>query len=339
MNRALVFGASGQLGLAVIRELLAQGWAVTAVAQHRAALVREIFRSGVQTVEQEKRSRSQLLPSLGHTFDAVFDPTCYTADDAVDLLREHARFGSLVTVSSCSVYADAAGRSLDEAADTGFPEFGAPMSEGTATVAAGKATYSTRKVAMEHVFRDSNSAVTILRPCAIHGPHATHPREWWLVKRALDGRKHIPISYDGDSMFHTSSAQGIASLAVLCMERPATRVLNVADPRALTVKQIAKAIEAHLGKAVPLQPFAGPPNGSVGASPWSTPRPYVLDCRVARALGWDGGPKYEAAVKPTLDWLLDLHMRGNWMESLTGFARYAHDPFDYAAEDEWLAKR
>jgi nucleoside-diphosphate-sugar epimerase len=333
MKQALVFGAGGQLGLAVIAELLSQGWNVTAAARHRAALVHSMFGRRVTLVEQGRMSRAQLLPSLGTVFDAVFDPTCYTADDAVDALREKARFGSLIAVSSCSVYSDAQGRSLDEAGQTGFPVFDGPMSESTSTVASGSPTYSTHKMAMEHVFRDSDCDVTILRPCAIYGPHATHPREWWLVKRALDGRVRIPIAYDGLSVFHTSSVQGIASLARLCMEKPAARVLNVADPFAPTIVEIAMAIEQHLGRPVALRPFSGAPRGSVGGSPWSTPLPYVLDCGTARSLGWDGGPAYEIAVKLTLDWLVSVYQQGNWQALLTGFARYSDDPFDYAAED------
>ena len=38
--------------------------------------------------------------------------------------------------------------------------------------------------------------------------HATHPREWWFIKRALDGREAIPVAYAGKSVFHTSSARG-----------------------------------------------------------------------------------------------------------------------------------
>jgi hypothetical protein len=55
------------------------------------------------------------------------------------------RVGALVVVSSASVYRDAAGRTLDEAAASGFPELPVPIPETQPTVEPGAATYSTRK--------------------------------------------------------------------------------------------------------------------------------------------------------------------------------------------------
>lgn len=57
---------------------------------------------------------------------------------------------SLVVVSSSSVYADVKGRSLDEAAETGFSVSSADDRR-NGNVKAGSETYSTLKVAMENV--------------------------------------------------------------------------------------------------------------------------------------------------------------------------------------------
>ena len=54
------------------------------------------------------------------------------------------------------------------------------------------------------------AAVSILRRGAIHGIGARHPREWYFVKRGLDGRRHLPLEYGGGSVFATSSTTGIA---------------------------------------------------------------------------------------------------------------------------------
>jgi nucleoside-diphosphate-sugar epimerase len=94
--------------------------------------------------------------------------------------------GALVVVVSSSVYRDNEGRTLDEAAQNGFPEFPDPIAETHPTVTPGDATYSTRKVALEHLLLDEATIpVTVLRPAAIHGPGSIHPREWWFVKRRL----------------------------------------------------------------------------------------------------------------------------------------------------------
>ena len=141
---------------------------------------------------------------------------------------------------------------------------------------------------MEH----ARTPVTILRPCAVYGRHARALRESWFLKRMHDGRAQIPIAYNGDSTFHTSSTAGIAAGIECALRSPENSVLNVADPHALSVPEIGDAISAVLGKPLPIHPFDGGPVGSVGRTPWSVPRLYVLDTQRANALGWDGGKDY-----------------------------------------------
>jgi len=333
MAKVLVFGATGQLGRAVAQTALHAGWKVIAVTRGRS----EHLPQGVEALVVGNQTRSQIIRALGTSVDVAFDPTAYDEADAADLLAASAHFGAAVVVSSCSVYADAQGRSLDEAAQNGFPRFDTAMTEATPRVPPGPQTYSTRKVAMENIFRASPLPITILRPCAIYGKYATHPREWWLIKRALDGRQHIPIAYSGESIFHTSSAEGVGCLAELCMQKPAHRILNVADPQALTVRDIASALEVTMQLPISFYPFEGKPVGGVGASPWSVPLPYTLNCSAAKSLGWDGGQSYVEAVRETAQWLLTFKGVSDWKTRFTGFANYIHDPFDYAAEDLFLS--
>jgi nucleoside-diphosphate-sugar epimerase len=334
MAKALVFGATGQLGSALIDPLLDKGWKVTAVTRSRPEQLEHLKVRGVEIIVAENKSHSEIIDK---PYDTVFEPTAYNSDDAKSLLKANSMFGSAVVVSSCSVYADAKGRSLDEAAIGGFPEFSKPMTEDTPTVSAGDETYSTRKVAMENVLRGSKQQITILRPCAIYGRYSTHPREWWLIKRALDGRKKIPIAYNAESIFHTSNAAGIASLTEICMSSPNQRILNVADPKPLTIREIASALEAASELKINLHPFAGTPVGSVGDTPWSTPLPYILDCSRAKTLGWDGGMEYIDAVTDLVTWLMTFKDNANWRSQFKSYANYSDDPFDYAAEDRFMA--
>jgi nucleoside-diphosphate-sugar epimerase len=286
------------------------------------------------------KSRAAVLHEIGHPVDAVFDPTAYDEADAADLLQARSRFGGLVAVSSASVYAAPDGRSLVEASQSGLDELGGPIAEDAPTVPAGDSSYARRKVALEQALLSSGMAVSILRPCAVYGLQSSHPREWWLIKRALDRRRAIPVAYEGRSVFHTSSAYGVAQLAALCLERPEPRVLNVGDDDAPSVLQIAAAISRTTGLDLPLSPFAGAPVGPshVGSTPWSSEHRFVLDTARARSLGWDGG-SYRNHVADVCEWVLGVARAGDWRARFTGFASYGYDPFDYAAEDDLLASR
>ncbi|HEY4031913.1 MAG TPA: NAD(P)-dependent oxidoreductase [Caulobacteraceae bacterium] len=334
MPSALIFGAAGQLGSALAERLLSSGWQVWAVTREG----RTPPSAGARPVDGTGKSRAAVIQDLGRPVDAVFDPTAYGEADAQDLLRARAHFGGLAVVSSASVYADAEGRSLVASSQSGATGSGDPIPEGAPTVQPGDGGYAARKVALEQALLASGAPVTILRPCAIHGLHSTHPREWWFIKRALDGRRAIPVAYGGRSVFHTSSARGVAELAALCLEAPGRRVLNVADDDAPSVVQIAAAIAEATGLSLPLAPFQGAPVGlsHVGSTPWSTEHPFVLDTTAAKTLGWSGGT-YRERLGETCRWVLEVARKGGWKAQFSTFSAYGYDPFDYAAEDELLA--
>jgi nucleoside-diphosphate-sugar epimerase len=52
--------------------------------------------------------------------------------------------------------------------------------------------YGTNKVAAEIALRESGAPVSILRASRIHGIGGSPQREWFVVKRLLDGRHRIP---------------------------------------------------------------------------------------------------------------------------------------------------
>lgn len=330
MRRALVLGASGQMARALVPMLAAQGWAVDAVTRAGRALPPELLPCARHKPGAD--SRAQMIRD-GKGYDAVFDPMAFDADCAADLLDARDDVGHYCVISTASVYADVAGRSLEQAGETGFPEFPRDISETQATVRPGKG-YSAGKVALEHAFRDA--PVTILRPCAIYGIGARHPREWWFVKRALDGRTRVPLVDAGQNIFHTSSAKGIASLAAFCLQHGHQGTFNVADPQALTVTQIAKEIAVTMGHRFSLIPVDDLPASlsHIGYTPWSVEKPMRLSTARARALGWDGGPTYQSQLPAYCRWMAGH--ADSWTTDFPAFFAYGHDVFDYAGEDRVL---
>jgi nucleoside-diphosphate-sugar epimerase len=339
MPSALVFGSAGQLGAAVVLRLLTDGWTVWAVTREGRRPPGDLIGLGARPLDGTERSRASVIDDVGAPVDAVFDPTAYDRADAEDLLGARGKVGGLVVVSTAGVYAGADGRSLVGASQSGVDGSDKPIDEEAPTVAAGEADYFTRKAAMEQALLASGAPVSVLRPCAVHGPYATHPREWWFIKRALDGRTAIPVAYGARSIFHTSSAAGLAELAAKCMRAPESRVLNVADDDALSVREIARCIAGATGLDMPITPFEGAPVGPahVGSTPWSTAHAFVLDTARARGLGWTGG-RYRDRVGAACQWALEIVRDGDWRAQFSGFSDYGYDPFDYAAEDRLLAK-
>jgi nucleoside-diphosphate-sugar epimerase len=338
-RHAFIIGGTGQIGLALAETLLTAGWTVTVGSRGQRELPRGLAERGARTVVFDRDEAGALGRALGRGADALVDVTAYGPAHGRQLLDVQRDVGSLIAVSSSSVYRDVAGRTLDEAVANGFPALPDPVAETQPTVAPGDETYSTRKVALERVLLDAAAIpVTILRPAAIHGPGSIHPREWWFVKRMLDGRAVIPLAFDGQSRFHTTAVRNIAELARVALDLPGTRVLNIADPEAPSVAEIGAAIAAHLGYRGRFLGLAdrGFP-ATIGRTPWSVPRPFVLDTAAAWALGYRPVTTYAAAVGATCDDLAGVSPHGDWQARFPVLAGYPYDHFDYRAEDLALA--
>ncbi len=337
-RHAFVLGGTGQIGQAIANKFLASNWSVTISHRGSRPLPHDLVERGAEVVILDRNNAGDLSTALGAGADVLIDTTAYGQEHASQLIALQGSVGSFIVISSASVYRDGLGRTLDEAMRNGFPEFPNPILETHPTVDPGPTTYSTRKIALERRLLDGASIpVTVLRPCAIHGLHSRHPREWWFVKRILDRRPAIPLAYRGTSRFHTSAVANIAALAHVAAETPERRVLNIADPNPPTVAGIAALITRRLGytgRIVEVDDPSYPP--LVGRTPWSVPRPFIIDCNAALGLGYVPATTYAGAIGMTCDWLMDAG-DGNWRERYPVFASYPQDPFDYVAEDAFFS--
>jgi nucleoside-diphosphate-sugar epimerase len=344
-RRALLVGGTGQIGRAAATALAGSGWRVAVLDRGRRELPPELECLGVERVVADRDDPAALARAVGGGVDALIDAIAYSADHGRALAALGGRVGSLVVISSASVYTDEAGRTLDEATGPdGFPRFPGPVPETQATVAPGDATYSTRKAALEAVVLDAGDPpATVIRPGAIHGPGSRGAREWHFVKRALDGRPVVVLAERGRSVFHTTSAENLAELIRLAAERPGRRVLNCGDPRPPSVREIGRTIGELLGHERREVLLSGPaPAPGIGETPWSLPadRPFALAMDAAPVeLGYAPVTVYGRAVGATCAWLVEATRDRDWREVLPDLARYAEAGFDYAAEDAFLAGR
>ncbi len=339
MADALVLGGSGQIGQAAVGALLADGWDVRVLCRGTGDHAERVRGWGAEPVLGDRQDPAALDRALGAGVDVLVDAIAYDDRDAASVLAHHDRVGSAVVISSAAVYADDAGRSLET---EDFPNLPDPVDEDQATVAPGRTGYAAGKVALEQAWLAQQAVpVTVLRPGAIHGPGCVQPREWTFVKRALDRRAVRVLAYDGQSRFHTTSSAVLGELTRLAAATPGTRVLNAADPRALTVAEIGAAVHAVMGHDAQTVTFPGAVRGNVGLTPWAVPAPVVLDmAAAARELGYVAPGGYEQTVGAAIEWLLAAAAREDWRTAFPGVARMeaGRDFFDYAAEDDHLAR-
>jgi nucleoside-diphosphate-sugar epimerase len=339
MPHAFIVGGAGQIGQATAACLIESGWSVTLAHRGLRSPPSALVERGAKVVRLDRSEPHALARALGAGADALVDAVAYDRNDARQLLEVQSALGSLIVVSSSSVYRDPLGRTLDEASETGFPELPDPIGEAEPTVEPGPATYSTRKAAMERILLDGAVIpLTILRPAAVSGIGSAHAREWWFVKRMRDRRPAIPLAYRGRSRFHTASVANIAVLVRLAAGLTGQRILNVADPEALPVSAIAAEIASacgYSGRLMTLPDFDGYPP-LVGRTPWSVQRPFVLDMTAATALGYRAETGYAATVGPICDWLIRATEGKDWRALFPVLASYPYDLFDYQTEDAWL---
>ncbi|MBV7266743.1 hypothetical protein [Erythrobacter ani] len=324
MARSVAIIGAGQIGYAAARNFASVGWDVAVYARTIPDwLDPERYRFVAYVAGQEKAPGANVIVDT-IAFDegdiAAYDP------DSVD---------RLIAVSSASVYCDAEGRTLDEAAQNGFPEFAAPITEENPAVAPGSDTYSTRKVRMENCARDLfGDRATILRPCAIHGAWSRHPREWWFAKRMIDGRERIPLLVQGESVFHTTAANMIGQFAVHAGQHALGGTFNVGDANPPSVMEIGGALATLFGREVEFIPVEGT-DGVIGRTPWSVPRPFTVSLDRANESGFDVSGGYSASVGPAIEWLTKFDPAG-WSDAFPQLAAYPWDMFDYDAEDRFF---
>lgn len=339
--KAIIIGASGQIGYAFYRLLHKAGWEVVLLS--RRELPYTVDRQLTQKLSFDRYDENEFRKMMSSGADLVIDLVAFSDREAFQLLETQADYSHLIVLSSSSVYKDAHGRTLDEAATCGFPEFDTPILETNATVQAGNETYSTRKIALEEeLLSRSTNPLTVLRPCAIYGTHSQHPREWWLVKRMIDQRPIIPLAYYGESMFHSTSARSIAEVGFAAAALKGQQVINVGDKDPLSVLEIAKVIATYLGYEGRLLPIAKEEGDFkyVGMTPWSTPRPFLLNTEQATGILAASGQtltSYESSVQCYLGHLEKTGAERPWQELYPQLAAYPYPQFDYKAEDRYLA--
>jgi nucleoside-diphosphate-sugar epimerase len=329
VRRAVLIGGTGMIGRAAARALAADGWDVVAVSRSGEP-PEGLAELGVESVAADREDDGQLRTAIGSGADFVLDTVAMRREHGEQLNSLEGLVGSLVVISTASVYADDEGRAFDgEGGDP--PQLPVPILETQRTAEPGDATYSTQKAELEQTLLHGPIPATLIRACAIHGPGATNPRELFFVKRAVDGRRRVALSWNGESRFNTASVANLAELIRLAAVQPGDRLLNGGDPDAPSTLEICHAV----GDALEFEFEAVLLPADEFNNPWGVPAtsPLVVSMEAAeRELGYRPVTTYPEAVQETCAWLVGELERGrSWDDS------YIAESLDYAAEDAAIA--
>jgi nucleoside-diphosphate-sugar epimerase len=314
-------------GGAAGRGLARHGWEVVAVSRS-GELPDGLAELGVESAVADRSDDPQLRAAIGAGADVVYDSVAMNREHGEQLNGLAGLVGSLVVISTASVYADDEGKAFDgEGGDP--PQLPVPILETQRTAEPGPATYSTQKAELEQTLLHGPLPSTLVRACAVYGRGAKNPRELYFVRRAVDGRRRVALSWKGESRFNTASVANLAELIRLAAARPGDRILNGGDPDAPSTLEICHAIGNALDYE--FEPVLLPADEF--GNPWGTPNPLVVSMEAAeRELGYRPVATYPEAVRETCAWLVaELESGRSWEDS------YIAESLDYAAEDAAIA--
>lgn len=193
-----------------------------------------------------------------------------------------------------------------------------------------------RIVRTEQAVFAAHPGATHFRYPVVYGPYQLLPREWCIVRRILDGRRHVILPDDGLSLQTVGYVENLAHALLLAVDHPeraAGEIFNCGDEEVLTLRQTVEIIAAALDAE--LEIVSLPWRLAVSARPLlgqRTTTHRVMDlAKLREKLGYRDVVPARVAVARTARWLrANPPPRGGTEEiALT-------DPFDYAAEDRLI---
>ena len=321
-------GGTGPTGHHVVRGLVARGYEVAIV--HRGLHERTETPSAVEHLHQDPYGDEGLRDLLGLR--------------AVDLLvvmygrlrriaeAAHGRVGRFVSVGGVPAYRGWMNPWLHQPA--GLP---VPVREDAPVVLDPHEDEKGYRIARteEVVFENHPDAVHFRYPY-VYGPYQLAPREWCVVRRALDGRQRIVVPDDGLTLHHHGFTENLAHAVLLAVDRPvaaAGKIFNVGDEEVLSIRQVVELVADALGhnfEIVSMPYDLAVPAWPLLAQPLPTHR--VLDlARVRTDLGYRDVVPAREAVPRTARWLAQHPPQPGSTEE-----QVLTDPFDYEAEDRLI---
>lgn len=325
--RALLIGGTGPTGPAIARGLEARGFDIT------------IFHSGNHEVPEVDHLRhlhgdafdeASLRNTLGgETFDVAIAAYGRLRSIA-DVLT--GKVGRILSIGGVPVY-----RGFFDPTVHRPPGLPVPTREDAELATEADDGKSYRIGRTEQMLFDKHPTATHFRYPYVYGPRQLAPREWCVIRRALDGRPCFVLPDNGLALVPYGYVDNLAHALLCAIDRPDRsmgEVFNCGDDEKLTIRQVVEIITDELHHDWELVDM--PARFAVCARPMlqnSLGTHRVMDTtKLRERLGYRDVVPAREAVRLATRWLVaNPPERGGYEETAL------QDPFDYAAEDRLVA--
>lgn len=332
--QALVIGGTGPTGPFVVEGLAARGYAVTILhgGQHEV----EFAVPGVRHIHADPHFAETLKAGIGQqTFDIViaqYGRLRITAEIFAGLT------GRLIAVGAANgLYA---GRDDPRWGELGKSAIVPDTSAIFARPQHDKKLNVRMAEAVDALFAQHASgsyAATYVGFPNVYGPRQPGPRDWSIVRRALDRRTHLVIADGGlklDSRIFSENAAHAILLAVDKPDMAAGKRYTASDQRVYSWRQRIEFMARYLGHQFTLVDL--PWDLAWPAHPlYRNNRSHMLcdSSLIRRELGYADPVPTELGIARTIDWLVR-----HPVEPASEADRQLGDPFDYDGEDELIRR-
>lgn len=340
MTRTLVVGGTGPSGPSVVEGLLARGHDVTILhtGKHEVEFSREL-----EHIHADPNLEEPLTAALtGRTYDLA---VCLYGRLRLVAGTLRDRTERLLAVGGVFYPGWVDGgvvtkRNGDRPPGPSYTWTRVPVAESTELEVSG--AFAQRAVDSEHLLmewhRVGHFSATMLRYPRLYGPRQPAPVEWSILRRALDRRPRLLVP-DGGLLLETRLySENAARMVLAAVDHPreaAGEVFNCGDAEPMTMRDWATVLAAaadHTFDLVSVPFDLASPAYAYARYPWQVCH-RVLDISKARdRLDYQPVPAL-VALRRTAEYYLEHPLpRDGWEQEQLG------DPFDYAREDELLAR-